>query len=348
MSPTRNAVSAAADRVERELGPIDVWINAAMATVFSPIQKLSAQEIRRVTEVAYLGSVHGTLAALNYMRLRNRGTILQVGSALAYRGIPLQAGYCAAKSAIRGFLGSLRSELIYEGSRIRVCMVELPAVNTPQFDWARAYVKGEPRPVAPVFQPETIAEALMAAIDDPHREYWLGYSSVRAILGAQLMPQFLDRYLARHVVSGQQTDEPVPPGRIDNLDASATRRDATAGGRDRSGRGRRFRHPDRLPGVGRDDRVEVDDAGVGIRPRRRPLWPGLFIYPSRRCEADRGEAGTGDRGRDAFATRAAWDAMAQAVRNIDWPAGCRVRRNLRRRRALMGSQGEAAGPAAPA
>jgi short-subunit dehydrogenase len=216
-----NAVGAAADRVERELGPIDVWINAAMATVFSPIKKLSAQEIRRVTEVTYLGSVHGVLAALKNMRPRNRGTILQVGSALAYRGIPLQAGYCGAKFAIRGFLGSLRSELIYERSRIRVCMVELPAVNTPQFNWARAHVPGQPRPVAPVFQPETIAEALMAAIDDPRREYWLGSSSVRAILGAQLMPEFLDRYLAENVVSGQQTDEPVSPGRIDNLEAPA-------------------------------------------------------------------------------------------------------------------------------
>ena len=165
--------------------------------------------------------MHGILAALAYMRPRNRGTILQVGSALAYRGIPLQAGYCAAKFAIRGFLGSLRSELIYEGRRIRVCMVELPAVNTPQFDWARAHVPGQPRPVAPVFQPETIAEALMAAIDDPRREYWLGYSSVRAILGAQLMPEFLDRYLAENVVSGQQTNVPVAPDRIDNLEAPA-------------------------------------------------------------------------------------------------------------------------------
>lgn len=215
------AVRAAADRVETELGPIGLWINAAMATVFSPIHKLSAQEIRRVTDVTYLGSVHGILAALAYMRPRNRGTILQVGSALAYRGIPLQAGYCAAKFAIRGFLGSLRSELIYEGSRIRVCMVELPAVNTPQFNWARAHVPGEPRPVAPVFQPETIAEALVAAADDPRREYWLGYSSVRAIVGAQLMPEYLDRYLAEHVVSGQQTAGSVFPDRIDNLEAPA-------------------------------------------------------------------------------------------------------------------------------
>ncbi len=211
------AVAGAADRVERELGPIDLWINAAMLTVFSPIEKLDADEIRRVTEVTYLGSVNGILAALPHMRRRDRGTILQVGSALAYRGIPLQAAYCGAKFAIRGFLSSLRSELVHDGSGIRVCMVELPAVNTPQFNWARAHIAGKPRPVAPVFQPEAIAEALVAAAGDPRREYWLGYSSVKTIIGAQLMPEFLDGYLARHVVSGQQDDEPVNPGRIDNL-----------------------------------------------------------------------------------------------------------------------------------
>ncbi len=215
------AVRDAANRVERDLGPIDLWINAAMLTVFSPIRDLAAEEIRRVTEVTYLGSVNGILAALSHMRLRNRGTILQIGSALAYRGIPLQAAYCGAKFAIRGFLASLRSELIHEGSGIRVCIVELPAVNTPQFDWARAHVHGQPRPVAPVFQPEAIAGALVAAADDPRREYWLGLPTIKTILGAQLMPRYLDHYLARHVVSGQQTDEPVSPDRIDNLDAPA-------------------------------------------------------------------------------------------------------------------------------
>lgn len=215
------AVADAAGRVERELGPIELWINAAMLTVFSPIAKLDAEEIRRVTDVTYLGSVHGILAALAHMRRRNRGTILQVGSALAYRGIPLQAAYCGAKFAIRGFLSSLRSELVHDGSAIRVCMVELPAVNTPQFNWARAHIRGKPRPVVPVYQPEAIAEALVTAAEEPRREYWLGYSSVKTILGAQLMPEFLDSYLARHVVSGQQTDEPVEPGRIDNLMAPA-------------------------------------------------------------------------------------------------------------------------------
>lgn len=146
-----DAVAAAAQRVETEFGAIDVWINVAMLTVFSPIDKLTAAEIRRVTEVTYLGAVNGILAVLPHMRGRDRGLILQVGSALAYRGIPLQAAYCGAKFAIRGFLDSLRSELDYQGSGIRVCMIELPAVNTPQFDWARAHVRGEPRPVAPVF-----------------------------------------------------------------------------------------------------------------------------------------------------------------------------------------------------
>jgi short-subunit dehydrogenase len=226
-----DAVAAAADRVETDLGAIDVWINAAMLTVFSPIHKLSAAEIRRVTEVTYLGSVNGILAALRHMHRRDRGMIVQVGSALAYRGIPLQAAYCGAKFAIRGFLDSLRSELDFQRSGIRVCMVELPAVNTPQFDWARAHVGGEPRPVAPVYQPEVIADALVRAVDDPRREYWLGFSSVRAILGAQLMPQFLDDYLAKHVVAGQQTEKPVSPDRIDNLEAPAPARMHHAHGR---------------------------------------------------------------------------------------------------------------------
>lgn len=214
-------VLAAAERVEHELGAIDLWINNAMLTVFGPVHALSAEEIRRVTEVTYLGSVHGVLAALAHMRPRNRGTILQVGSALAYRGIPLQAAYCGAKHAIRGFLASLRSELLHDHSAIRVCIVELPAVNTPQFDWARAHVRGEPRPVAPVFQPEDVADALVSAANDPRREYWLGFPTIKTILGAQLAPQFLDRYLADHVVSGQQGPYDVSPGRIDNLQSPA-------------------------------------------------------------------------------------------------------------------------------
>ena len=251
----------AADKVERDLGPIDLWINAAMVTVFSPIHKLSAEEIRRVTEVTYLGSVHGILAALAHMRLRNRGTILQVGSALAYRGIPLQAAYCGAKFAIRGFLASLRSELIYDGSGIRVCMVELPAVNTPQFNWARAHVRGQPRPVAPVFQPEAIAEALVAAADDPRREYWLGWPTVKTVLGGQLMPDYLDHYLAEHVVTGQQSDEPVAPDRIDNLAFSRAPADMHAA---------HGRFDDEAQsGVTLFDPANVRRVGDRRRPRRR-------------------------------------------------------------------------------
>jgi NADP-dependent 3-hydroxy acid dehydrogenase YdfG len=216
-----DAMFAAAERVELELGEIDLWINSAMATVFAPAWKLTPQEMRRVTEVTYLGSVHGVLAALRHMRPRNRGIILQVGSALAYRGIPLQAGYCGAKFAVRGFLDSVRCDLQHEGSRMRVCMVELPAVNTPQFDWARARVRGKPRPVAPVFQPEAVADALVAAAVDPRREYWLGWSTLKTVIGAQVMPQFLDVYLARHVVDGQQSEQAVSPDRIDTLDAPA-------------------------------------------------------------------------------------------------------------------------------
>lgn len=211
------AVFAAAERVERELGPIDIWVNSAMVTVFAPAWEVEPEELRWVTEVTYLGSAHGVLAALKYMRSRNRGTIIQVGSALAYRGIPLQAGYCAAKFAIRGFLDSVRSDLEHERSAIRICMVELPAVNTPQFEWARTRTRGRPRPVAPVYQPEAIAAALVAAADHPAREYWLGWSTLKTIFGAQLVPQFLDRYLARHVVEGQQSQEPVSPDRTDNL-----------------------------------------------------------------------------------------------------------------------------------
>lgn len=215
------AVFAAAERVERELGPIDVWVNSAMVTVFAPAWQVAPEELRRVTEVTYLGSAHGVLAALRHMRPRNRGTIIQVGSALAYRGIPLQAGYCAAKFAIRGFLDSVRSDLEYEQSAIRICMVELPAVNTPQFEWARARTRGRPRPVAPVYQPEAIPAALVTAADHPTREYWLGWSTVKTVFGAQLLPQFLDRYLARNVVDGQQSAEAVASGRTDNLCAPA-------------------------------------------------------------------------------------------------------------------------------
>lgn len=212
-----DAVTAAADRVERELGPIDVWVNDAMVTVFGPVRKLTAGELRRVTEVTYLGSVHGIQAALRHMLARDRGTIVQVGSALAYRSIPLQAPYCGAKHAIRGFIDSLRSELIHDGSRVRLTMVHLPAVNTPQFEWARSHMPRRARPMGRIYQPEDIGRAIVAATERPQREVWLGASTLQAILGNALAPGYADRYLARTAVEGQQTAERETPGRPDNL-----------------------------------------------------------------------------------------------------------------------------------
>jgi NAD(P)-dependent dehydrogenase (short-subunit alcohol dehydrogenase family) len=212
-----DAVLAAADTIVADLGPIDIWINDAMVTVFSPVWEMTPEEFRRVTEVTYLGAVHGTMAALRHMRPRNRGTIVQVGSALAYRGIPLQAAYCGAKHALRGFTDSLRTELIHARSAIALTMVELPAVNTPQFDWARTHMQRKPRPVPPVVQPEAIAEQIFRAALRPQREYWLGMSTLEAILGNMVLPEFLDRYLARKAVAAQQTGMPVPAGREDNL-----------------------------------------------------------------------------------------------------------------------------------
>jgi NAD(P)-dependent dehydrogenase (short-subunit alcohol dehydrogenase family) len=211
------AVFEAARRVERELGPIDVWVNAAMVTVFSPISKMTPDEFRRVTEVTYLGFVHGTLAALEHMRPRNRGNIVQIGSALAYRGIPLQSAYCAAKFAIRGFTESLRTELEHENSNIRVSMVQLPGINTPQFDWARAHIEHHPRPVAPVFDPSVPAEAVLKAAREGGDEYWLGRTVATLILGNMWFPEWIARYLANTAVSGQQTKERISPDRPDNL-----------------------------------------------------------------------------------------------------------------------------------
>ena len=213
-----DAVFAAAERIETELGPIELWVNNAMLTVFSPVWEMAPEEFRRVTEATYLGYVHGTMAALRYMRPRNRGTILQVGSALAYRGIPLQAAYCGAKHAIRGFTDSLRTELLHEGSAIRLTTVHLPAVNTPQFDWARTHMEQLPRPVAPVFQPEAIAEQIHRAALRAPREYWLGRTTAQVIIGNMIAPGLLDRYLAMVAHKGQQRPHPVPSSRPDNLE----------------------------------------------------------------------------------------------------------------------------------
>ena len=209
---------AAAERLEDKLGPVDVWINDAMETVFSRVVDMTPAEFKRVTEVTYLGFVNGTMAALKSMRQRKRGRIIQIGSALAYRGIPLQAAYCGAKHAIRGFTNSLRSELIAEGSPIRVSIVELPAVNTPQFDWARAHTRHTPRPMGRPVEPEVVADAVFRVSRGSWREYWLGLPTILLILGDFVLPGALDHYLARTAISGQQTKTPLEPSRPDNLE----------------------------------------------------------------------------------------------------------------------------------
>jgi short-subunit dehydrogenase len=212
-----DAVFEAATAVRARFGPIDVWVNDAMATIFAPVWQVSPAEYRRVTEVTYLGAVHGTMAALRDMRGRDQGSIIQIGSALAYRGIPLQAAYCGAKHAIRGFTDSLRCELMHADSGVTVTMMELPAVNTPQFDWARTRMPRQPRPVAPVVQPEVVADAVFRASLVPRREYWIGWSTIKVILGNMALPGFADRYLAAKIVEAQETRLPVTPNRRDNL-----------------------------------------------------------------------------------------------------------------------------------
>jgi short-subunit dehydrogenase len=201
-----DALDAAAARVETVLGPIDVWVNNAMATIFAPAHATRSDEFRRVTEVTYLGQVHGTLAALRRMRRRNRGTIVQVGSALSYRAIPLQSAYCAAKFAVRGFTDALRVELARERSRVRLTMVQLPAVNTPQFDWARSRIAQKARPIPPIFQPEAIAPEVVRAAREAPREVWIGHSTAKAIIGAMLIPEMGERLLPRQGNDGQFTE----------------------------------------------------------------------------------------------------------------------------------------------
>jgi NAD(P)-dependent dehydrogenase (short-subunit alcohol dehydrogenase family) len=210
-------IDAAAERTERELGPIDVWVNNAMVSVFSPILEMQPNEYRRVTEVTYLGVVYGTLAALHRMVPRDRGSIVQVGSALAYRGIPLQSAYCAAKHAVQGFMDSLRAELQHEGTRVRTCMVQLPAMNTPQFGWVKSRLPNKAQPVPPIYQPEVGADAVFWAAHHDRRELWVGVPTVGAILGDRVAPGLLDRYLAATGYESQQTSEPEDPSRPDNL-----------------------------------------------------------------------------------------------------------------------------------
>ena len=210
-------VEAAAERAERELGPIDVWVNNAMTTMFAPFLEITPDEFKRATEVTYLGQVYGTMAALKRMRARDRGCVVQVGSALAFRSIPLQSPYCGAKHAIIGFTDSIRSELIHDKSNVHITAVMLPAMNTPQFSWCRTRLPRHPQPVPPIFQPEVAARAIVWASEHKRREVYVGWPTVEAIYAQEIAPSFADRYLADHCYDSQQTSEPVSSDRPDNL-----------------------------------------------------------------------------------------------------------------------------------
>jgi len=211
------AVEDAAQQVEDQLGPIDIWVNNAMVTIFAPVSEIDPEEFKRVTEVTYLGGVYGTMAALKRMRPRNRGTIVQVSSALAYRSIPLQSAYCGAKHALAGFIDALRSELIHDHSRIHVTAVQMPALNTPQFGWARNKLPNRPQPVPPIFEPEVAATAILFAASHHRRTVPVGGPTYLAEWGQKFVPGFLDRYLGRTAYRGQQTHQPDDHARPDNL-----------------------------------------------------------------------------------------------------------------------------------
>lgn len=210
-------VEAAADQVERTWGAIDVWVNNAMATIFADLLSIAPQDYVRATHVTYLGTVWGTTAALKRMKARDAGVIVQVGSALAYRSIPLQSAYCGAKSAVRGFTDSLRCELIHDRSRVQITMVHLSAFNTPQFEWGRTSMSRRPKPLGKIFQPEVAARAIFYAARRPRRELWVGAPAVQSILGTRVLPGFLDRMLAWKAWEGQQGTQPLPADRPDNL-----------------------------------------------------------------------------------------------------------------------------------
>ena len=211
-------VEGAAERVEQELGPIDVWVNDAMTSVFAPLWEIEPEDYRRDTEVTYLGVVYGTMAALARMRPRDRGAIVQVGSALAYRGIPLQSAYCGAKHAIQGLCDSLRAELFHDETNVHVTMVQLPALNTPQFDVVKSMLRKKAQPVPPIYQPEVAARAIVYAADHPERrEYWVGATTAATIVANTVVPGLLDRYLGKTGFKSQQTEEPEDPNRPDNL-----------------------------------------------------------------------------------------------------------------------------------
>jgi NAD(P)-dependent dehydrogenase (short-subunit alcohol dehydrogenase family) len=227
-------VSAAARQAEKHFGPIDVWVNVAFTSVFAPFSEITADEFARVTQVSYLGFVHGTMAALALMRPRGRGTIVQVGSALGERSIPLQSAYCGAKHGINGFTSSLRCELLHEKSGVRVTVVQMPAVNTPQFSWVRSRLPRHPQPVPPIYEPEVAARGVLYAADHPgRRQYWVGASTAATLLANRVVPALLDRYLARTGYDAQQTGQAVGQGRPDNLFQPVDR----AGGPDFGSRG---------------------------------------------------------------------------------------------------------------
>ncbi len=232
------AVEDAADRLEQAFGPIAIWVNCAMVTVYSRVRDMTAEEFRRVTEVTYLGYVHGTLAALRRMEVQGFGTIVQIGSSLAYRGIPLQSAYCACKFAIRGFTDSLRCELIHDRSPVRLTMVQLPAVNTPQFDWARNRLPHRPQPVPPIYQPEVAAAAVVHAARTAPRELWIDTSTIKVIAGSLVVPGTLDHLLADVAWAAEQAPEPEIPGRPDNLFAPVAGDWGARGRFDRRARGR--------------------------------------------------------------------------------------------------------------
>lgn len=231
-------VEAAAQSVEEAFGSIDIWVNNAMVTIVSPFKELGAEEFRRVTEVTYLGAVYGTMAALRRMLPRDAGVIVQVGSALAYRAIPLQSPYCGAKHALRGFTDSLRSELLHEGSHVRLTAVHLPALNTPQFSWCKTRLPGHPQPVPPVFQPEVAAQAIVWASHNYPRELYVAFPTAKAIWANKLAPGLLDRYLAWKGYAGQQMDERVDPERPNNLYSPVPGLAAAHGRFEREARGR--------------------------------------------------------------------------------------------------------------
>ncbi len=259
-------VEKAAAAVELEFGPIDIWVNDAMVTVFSPFLEIEPDEYLRATQVTYLGAVWGTRAALRRMTTRNRGVIVQVGSALAYRSIPLQAPYCGAKAAIRGFTDSVRTELLHANSHVHNTMVQMPALNTPQFDWCKTRLPRQPRPVPPIYEPELAAEAIWWAAHQRRREVWVGGSTLKAILANKFVPGLADRYLARTGYDAQQTDEPVSPDRPNNLFAPVSGSQGAHGRFDEKGRYRSVQFwADRHRGF-------LALAGLGLAGAAAALW----------------------------------------------------------------------------